>query len=70
LDLNAKRGTEVKEVDALEDIMEMLKKRGEMLHYRVIGDASANEKMMEALEELMENEEEGEEGESKEEEGE
>jgi len=53
IDLNKKRGTEVKDVDALADIIKMLAEKGEYLHYRVIGDASANEKMMEALEELM-----------------
>jgi len=50
------------EFEALEDMQKEFRDRGEMLHYRVIGDMSKQEKVHEALQDMLDDLREGSEG--------
>jgi hypothetical protein len=53
---------EDKELEAITELIDMFAKQGQTLHYRIVGDASVQEKIVEALEELDREREEHEHG--------
>ncbi|CAL1134963.1 unnamed protein product [Cladocopium goreaui] len=52
VELHKHRNEEVKEFQALEAVENEVKSRGQTLHYRVVGDLTLHQKMIQALEEM------------------